>query len=236
MPEITLSSLLGGEHVLTGLNPLPGDAYECDRLIRLAADLASRAHTVTGQTYDGAPYRYHLEAVSHKAERVIALGLAELGHREDSEELEALYFATKIIGSLHDIVEDTEITVDTISYLFGPFVARAVWICSDPELGFKANRKMRKQVANAHYAAADRPGNYFVVSEHYRYDLSNLVYDIAATVKLADRYANVISCKERNSDMFGMYAKEHTAFKLAISRERNGQIHKSLWDQIEETF
>ena len=75
--------------------------------IQQAKELAFKIHA--DQTDKaGTPYVHHLEAVASK--------LVEQGENED----------VIIVGWLHDSVEDTNITLDEIQYLFGDVISTAV--------------------------------------------------------------------------------------------------------------
>jgi (p)ppGpp synthase/HD superfamily hydrolase len=74
--------------------------------LKLAYALAEYAHE-TQKRKDGSPYIYHPWAV---AESVKHLG-------EDYQ----------IVGVLHDVVEDTSISIKTIENIFGGVVADSVW-------------------------------------------------------------------------------------------------------------
>lgn len=78
-----------------------------DNKVLRAIELAGRAHA--GQVdLVGKPYILHCLRV--------AVDLALAGEPED----------TVVVGILHDVVEDTDVTVDRVGDLFGPTVAEAI--------------------------------------------------------------------------------------------------------------
>jgi len=80
----------------------------------VARAFADMLHTDAGQTYDGAPYVQHLDAVVQV--------LTRFG--ETSTELLAA-------GYLHDIWEDSDVDLDTLEDLFGEEVRDLVYAVSD---------------------------------------------------------------------------------------------------------
>lgn len=94
----------------------------------------------------------------------------------------------KVAGWLHDVIEDTEATVADISEAFGDRVARLVWAVT-------GGGDRESHVASIHRKIA--------------------AYPDAAVVKLADRIANVESC--RRGDRHSLrYSREHATFEATI--------------------
>jgi len=88
------------------------------KLVELARILALGAHA--DQKYGGHPYSYHLQMVVSKVEELYP----------ESPKLDLL----KTVAWLHDIVEDTDMTLDKLSELgFPADVTEAVGLLSKPD-------------------------------------------------------------------------------------------------------
>jgi len=159
-----------------------------------ARDFAAWAHAT--QRYGDGPYLDHLDEV---AEIVRALR----GHTEPM--LDAAY--------LHDVVEDTPVTGNFLSEMFGPVVAVAVNMMTDPD---GQNRAERKAALHARLAKLNR-------AEHSP--------RIALVVKAADRLANVRACvRDGKADLLRVYAREHAEFRAAAHRPG---LCDALWDELD---
>jgi (p)ppGpp synthase/HD superfamily hydrolase len=136
--------------------------------VAAARDFAERRHG--SQKYNGEPYAIHLcEA---------AAALDRFGVEDD---------ALSVAIWLHDIVEDTDTTLEEIERRFGPRVRDLVGAVTTEPGETRAARN------SATYPKIRRvPG--------------------AVTLKLADRIANV----ERGGPIRAMYRKEHPAFRDAL--------------------
>jgi (p)ppGpp synthase/HD superfamily hydrolase len=105
-----------------------------------ALQFATEAHA--GQVRKGTSIPY----ISHP----LAVSALVFEHGGDDEQA--------IAGLLHDVVEDCEVSLDTIRIRFGERVARIVEGCTDgvaDELGRKPPWKARKEAYLAHLRAAD---------------------------------------------------------------------------------
>lgn len=136
-------------------------------LMKRAEQFASHHHS--GQTYEGGPYTVHLSTVA---------GLLEAYGAPDH---------LVAAGWLHDVVEDTEATIDDVRSEFGPKVAQLV------------------------EAVTNRPDQ----SQLER--LSESIHgDMAATMlKLADRIANVEASK-RGGRHAQRYLAQHEGFREIV--------------------
>ena len=107
-------------------------------LVQRAAEFARRAHRSVGQVrrYTGEPYEVHPQAV--------AAMVAEVN--QDPEVVAAAW--------LHDVVEDTPVTLEEVEAAFGPRVAALVADLTDVSLGQEGNRAVRKALDLAHIARA----------------------------------------------------------------------------------
>jgi (p)ppGpp synthase/HD superfamily hydrolase len=156
-----------------------------------ARAFAIQAHT--GQQYGDQPYSVHLDAV---AELVKPFGEQ-----------------TEIIAFLHDVVEDTRVSLETVKMQFGAFIAECVGLLTDAP---GATRKERKTKTYACLAQVSGPA------------------ELALIVKTADRLANVAACiTDGKRSLWGMYKEEHPAFRAAVFRE--GLCH-SLWLRLDSVL
>ena len=154
---------------------------------------AARAYAVAmhgAQRYGDYPYVHHLDAV-------VAV-LAPYGAEAQT------------IGYLHDVVEDTDATVDDVRQRFGDLAAACVALLSDAP---GATRKERKAKTYAKLALVSGPE------------------ELALLVKVADRLSNVRSCVADDlGDLWETYRGEQQAFKSAAFRA--GQCD-ALWLELD---
>lgn len=128
----------------------------------------------------------------------------------------------EIVAWLHDVVEDTSVSIVDILLDFDEEIMILVQICTDPEppAGFQgasreAIRAAVKARAHAHWARV--PERFWT----------------ALLVKAVDRLANVRACQDgsRFSDrMLETYKQEHAAFKAAVYRP--GLCDK-IWEELD---
>ena len=154
---------------------------------------AARAYAVAmhgAQRYGDHPYVHHLDAV-------VAV-------------LEPFGAEAQTIGYLHDLVEDTDATVDDVRQRFGDLAAACVALLSDAP---GATRKERKARTYATLALVSGPE------------------ELALLVKVADRLSNVRSCvADGLGDLWETYRGEQQAFKSAAFRA--GQCD-ALWSALD---
>ncbi len=142
------------------------------------------------QKYGDQPYSVHLDAV---VEILVPFG----------EE-------ARVVGYLHDVAEDTPVTLETLRDEFGERVAKLVGLVTD-EPG--KNRRERKARTNAKLAAVGAEDS------------------LALIVKAADRLANLrASAKGGPDSKLGMYRREHPEFRQAAFRPG---LCDEVWREIE---
>jgi len=153
-----------------------------------AREFAIKCHG--DQMYGDLPYAFHLDEVA---------------------EIASIYGDDAIVlAYLHDVVEDTDTTLEEIEFLFGTLVSQCVAILTD-EPG--ADRKERKAKT---YEKMSK-----VIGE----------LELALIVKTADRLANFRACVTRNKpDLLSMYKNEHAVFKQSVYRKN---LCDPLWQEIE---
>ena len=116
----------------------------------------------------------------------------------------------EIIAYLHDVVEDTAVTIDDIDKNFGQFIAQCVGYLTD-EPG--KSRRLRKRLSNAKLA---------LISE---------MFEVVLLVKPADRFSNVRACvRQRKQGLWEMYANEHVEFRKAVYRPG---LCDDLWKDLD---
>ncbi len=162
--------------------------------MRDARSFAIEAHA--DQSYGAVPYAVHLEAV-------VAIV-------QDAAPGDAI---AEAVAWLHDVVEDTPVTVDGIAEVFGAAVASAVGNLSDPP---GRNRRERKALMHEHLRTMD---------------VGSATERITLLVKAADRLANVRACAAVGDARLGMYRKEHPAFRAAAYRPG---LCDALWSELDD--
>jgi (p)ppGpp synthase/HD superfamily hydrolase len=136
-----------------------------------AKEFAIKAHA--DQKYgDSLPYQKHLKDVVNCL-----------------EEFNFWQPDIQAVGWLHDVVEDTLITIADIRENFNPYISQLVYAVTNEQ---GKNRKERHEKT---YPKIKAVGKY------------------AIAVKLADRISNVRHSLKTNHDMFYMYKKEYPLFK-----------------------
>lgn len=152
------------------------------------------------QKYGEFPYGYHLAMVESC--------LDEAGFSENDYRAAAW---------LHDVVEDTDTTVEELAYFYGPKIAGLVWACT----GVGDNRKQRNAEIAKRLA----------------------MFPEAVPVKIADRQANIsfaLSDKigKKDNKKLQMYLDEWPEFSATITpllgeSKRNWILWNSLCDTIQ---
>ena len=160
-------------------------ASNAQHQIRFVREWAEFAHQ--DQKYGNEPYVHHLQEVH---------GIIGIEHETDLLSFEAVQRAQ--IAFLHDVIEDTDVTVELLEQVFGKHVARQVDLISDKP---GVNRKARKAAL------------YDVLSFIGTDDRDALI------VKTADRLANIRAAHAGNPGLLKMYRKEHPQFVDAVHRK-----------------
>jgi (p)ppGpp synthase/HD superfamily hydrolase len=140
-------------------------------MVEKARVFATAAHAAVGQVrkYTGEPY------IVHPFE--VAMTVKQIG---GTPEMVAAAF-------LHDTVEDTGVTMETIEREFGPEVAEIVFFLTDVSRPEHGNRAARKAIDRAHIAKADAR---------------------AQTIKLADLISNCSSIVKYDPEFAKVYLEE----------------------------
>lgn len=109
---------------------------------------------------------------------------------------------------LHDVLEDTTVTMEQLTQVFGTDVAYDVKLLTDPEAPTRAERK---RLLNIQLGGTETPSSVLIV-------------------KAADRLANVRQCSHGNIEMLEKYRAEHQQFKFHIYHER---LCDPIWFELD---
>jgi (p)ppGpp synthase/HD superfamily hydrolase len=156
--------------------------------LQAAQALAATAHK--DQTYgETLPYVKHLADV---------VGVLKRFNINDEDLL--------VAGWLHDVVEDTDTTVNQVELMFGRRVADLVHRVTNEE---GKNRRERHEKTYPKIQASDD----------------------AITLKLADRIANIEASYELNDEgKMEMYAKEYKGFRTKLYKPG---VHDAMWRHLD---
>ncbi len=167
-------------------------------LVRRAKEFAVQAHTriVHLRKYTSAPYAVHLENVA-----------ALVSSATDEPE-------TLAAAWLHDVVEDTPVTLDDLEREFGRPVAALVESVTDVSRPADGNRAVRKRKDREHLAKAS---------------------SAAKTIKLADLIDN---CRDicRNDQKFAQVYLAEMNDLLKVLRDGNVQLYDAAVAVYEECY
>lgn len=151
------------------------------------------AHAAVGQRrkYTGEPYHIHPFEVADTV----------AGTEYCTEEMIAA-------ALLHDVVEDTQVTLDLVARQFGIVVAAYVEQLTDVSKPEDGNRAARKAIDLAHTAKASPQ---------------------AKTIKLADLISNSRSIVERDPEFAKVYLAEKRAL-LEVLKEGDSTLYRIAYD------
>lgn len=153
------------------------------------------AHGAAGQVrkYSGEPYHTHPQAVAH----ILQVHVPEA----TTEMIEAAY--------LHDVVEDTKVSYETINWYFGGLVEGYVRGLTNTKMcGLTTNRAQRKEVAVRRLAAECRE---------------------VKIIKLCDRLHNLPSVLEHCPSFAKVYVPET---RVLLDSALYG-AHDVLWNKLD---
>ena len=169
---------------------------EVPELVARAAERARLAHESIDQRrkYSNAPYIVHPRAVAATVRSVT----------DDPITIAAAW--------LHDVVEDTPVTIEEIENEFGPEVAKLVDDLTDVSRLSDGNRQLRTAIDREHTAAADPR---------------------AKTVKLADVIDNLSDIAELDPKYAALYVGEKELL-LEVLREGDAELYRRAEQVIKE--
>jgi len=161
-------------------------------LINKAREFAISAHG--DQKYGTKPYIYHLDEVDYILRR----------HKD----------TPRVIGYLHNTLEDTEVGWQDIVREFGDFVCSCVIVMSVNTLSH--NRAQRVWSLN-------------ILMRSCKGKMAQMLI-----VKAADRLANVRECVRNGDDkLLKMYADEYTEFRLVTWRPKHSHL---IWSELDRLY
>jgi (p)ppGpp synthase/HD superfamily hydrolase len=166
------------------------------QMIIKAGEFATAKHQGQERKYTGEPYVVHPQEVARIVSKVEPVG----------------YNNSNLIAAalLHDVVEDTDTTLEEVALLFGRPVANIVEMVTDVSTLADGNRAFRKNMELEHIKKANWEGQ---------------------TLKCADLISNTRSIVTHDPDFAVVYMKEKRrtldAMKLADPR-----LMKCAWDIV----
>lgn len=153
-----------------------------------AREFATDSHQ--DQMYGVHPYSYHLDRVAEIAEPYGDIAV--------------------VISYLHDVVEDTNISLSAVEKEFGRFISNCVHILTDEDGIDRFERKSKT------YAKMAK-----VTGE----------LELALVIKACDRLANIRACiADNNYEKLAMYKSEYPTFRNSVFREG---ICDDVWIELE---
>ena len=165
-------------------------------VVKKALEFATEAHKGQVRKYTGEPYIVHPIEVMELVKQVI-----------DDPEMQAA-------ALLHDVVEDTPVSINEIKDEFGPRVAALVSDLTDVSKPEDGNRALRKELDRQHTAKASPD---------------------AKTVKLADLISNGRSIIKDDPNFAKVFMKEKAAL-LDVMTEGNIILFKQASDMVASYF
>jgi (p)ppGpp synthase/HD superfamily hydrolase len=166
--------------------------YKSEDITHKALEFATVAHAGQKRKYTGEDYIVHpievmeiVKTVSHTPEMLAA-------------------------ALLHDVVEDTNVSLEDIRLSFGNDVADLVFWLTDVSKLEDGNRATRKSLDRAHIANASPD---------------------AMTIKLADLISNTASIMEYDANFAKVYLKEKKLL-LEVLTKGNDELMKTAKDKI----
>ena len=158
-------------------------------MLQKARNYAIKAHQA--QKYGDKPYIYHLDSVVKYLTKYT---------RE-----------AQVVGYLHDIVEDTDRTLEDVKEEFSEEIGEYIRLITD-ESGKNRDEIKRRTNEKLSLIPADAKQS------------------IVLIVKTADRLTNIENSFANNQELFQMYVKEHSQFKKSVYRKG---LCDELWDKID---
>lgn len=160
-------------------------------VIEKAMVFAKDRHKEQKRKYSGLPYFVHLAEVA---------SLVSMALPNDENAIAAAY--------LHDVVEDTEVTINEVVKLFGKDIGELVSQLTDVSSPSDGNRAKRKEIDRKHYEFASPR---------------------AQTIKLADLISNSRSIIKEDPEFAKIYMEEK---KLLLPYLKDG--NKVLYELAEK--
>jgi (p)ppGpp synthase/HD superfamily hydrolase len=149
-----------------------------------ALEFATKMHEGQVRKYTGEEYITHPVAVAD----IVEIYLDKKGYTE-----EEIMMAIEV-AILHDTVEDTVATMETVEGFFGPEIAKGVWfLTKTPD--YVGNRKFRKELCEARLREAP---------------------EIIRIIKTCDMYHNSLSIEEHDPKFWNLFKEETVSLLIAM--------------------
>ena len=149
-----------------------------------ALEFATKMHEGQVRKYTGEEYITHPVAVAD----LVEIYLDKKGYTE-KEIMTAMEVAI-----LHDTVEDTVATMESVEGFFGPEVAKGVWFLTKTP-NYVGNRKFRKELCEARLREAP---------------------EIIRIIKTADMFHNSLSIEEHDPNFWNLFKEETVSLLIAM--------------------
>jgi (p)ppGpp synthase/HD superfamily hydrolase len=164
-------------------------------VVEQARTFAIAAHSACGQVrkYTGEPYHVHPAEVAWIVEQA--------GGTE----------AQRAAAWLHDVVEDTDVSIELIEQMFGTYVAELVGWLTDVSKPEDGNRAERKAIDREHTAQASLD---------------------AKMIKLADLISNTSSIVEHDEKFAKVYLAEKRLLLTEALYDADAQLLAKAWSQV----
>jgi len=164
-------------------------------VVAKARTFAIAAHSACGQVrkYTGEPYHVHPAEVAWIVEQA--------GGTE----------AQRAAAWLHDVVEDTDVSIELIEQMFGTYVAELVGWLTDVSVPTDGNRAERKAIDREHTAQASLD---------------------AKMIKLADLISNTESIVKHDEKFAKVYLEEKRLLLTEALYDADAQLLAKAWSQV----
>ena len=147
-----------------------------------ALEFATKMHKGQVRKYTGEEY------ITHPVADIVEAYLDRKGFTE-----EEIMMAIEV-AILHDTVEDTEATMESVEGFFGPEVAKGVWFLTKTP-NYVGNRKFRKELCEARLREAP---------------------EIVRIIKTADMFHNSLSIEEHDPKFWNLFKEETVSLLIAM--------------------
>mgnify|MGYP005989458893 FL=1 len=150
-----------------------------------ALEFATKMHEGQVRKYTGEEYITHPVAVAD----IVEIYLDKKGYTE-----EEIMMAIEV-AILHDTVEDTVATMETVEGFFGPEIAKGVWFLTKTP-NYVGNRKFRKELCEARLREAP---------------------EIIRIIKTCDMFHNSLSIEEHDPKFWNLFKEETVSLLIAMN-------------------
>ncbi len=149
-----------------------------------ALEFATKMHEGQVRKYTGEEYITHPVAVAD----LVEIYLDKKGYTEEE------IMTAMEVAILHDTVEDTVATMESVEGFFGPEVAKGVWFLTKTP-NYVGNRKFRKELCEARLREAP---------------------EIIRIIKTCDMFHNSLSIEEHDPNFWSLFKEETVSLLIAM--------------------